>query len=185
MGKRISLRLLDPTALLSVVRLPALPMGGQNIRNGYPHFLYDSLGVSGDAVRLSKCDSGRVFLMNSMQHWWKLMRWAVAGVWLYQGLWHKIIAVDEHHLQIVASVPSYISPRFALGAIGAVETLFAVCVLGGIKKRLVSALQILLLVGMNAGGCFFAGDKIPDIPGMLTMNFVFILAIWGIGHYDS
>ena len=35
---------------------------------------------------------------------------------------------------------------------------------------------------MNAAGILFAGDKIHDIGGMLTMNLVFVLTIWGTAY---
>ncbi len=92
-----------------------------------------------------------------MKNWWCLLRLAVALVWLYQGLWHKIVAVDARHLEIVASAPRFLPPRLALG----------------------------MLVAMNAAGIWFAGDKIPDIGGMITMNLVFALAIWGLANHES
>lgn len=120
-----------------------------------------------------------------MKNWWCLLRMAVALVWLYQGLWHKIIAVDARHLEIVASAPSFLPPRLALGMIGGLETLFAISILASWRQRLFAWLQIGMLVAMNVAGIFFAGDKIPDIGGMLTMNLVFALTIWGLANHES
>lgn len=120
-----------------------------------------------------------------MKNWWCLLRAAVALVWLYQGLWHKIVAVDARHLEIVASAPSFLPPRLALGMIGGVETLFAVSILAGWRQRLFAWLQIGMLAAMNAAGILCAGDKIPDIGGMLTMNLVFALTIWGLANHDG
>lgn len=120
-----------------------------------------------------------------MKNWWCLLRVTVALVWLYQGLWHKIVAVDARHLAIVASAPSFLPPQWTLGLIGGLETLFAVSILTRWKLRLFAMLQIGMLVAMNAAGILFAGDRIPDIGGMLTMNFVFAIAIWGIGNYEN
>jgi len=120
-----------------------------------------------------------------MKNWWCLVRVAVALVWLYQGLWHKIIAVDARHLEIVASAPSFLPPRLALGMIGGLETLFAISILARLKQRLFAWLQIGMLVAMNAAGILFAGDKIPDIGGMLTMNLVFALTIWGLANHED
>ena len=120
-----------------------------------------------------------------MKNWWFLLRLAVAVVWLYQGLWHKLISVDVRHLEIVASTPSFLPPRLALGLIGVVETLFAISILSRWHQRLFAWLQISVLILMNASGILFGGDQIPDIVGMLTMNLVFALAIWGLANHES
>lgn len=120
-----------------------------------------------------------------MKNWWCLLRVAVALVWLYQGLWHKIVAVDARHLEIVASAPSFLPPRLALGMIGGLETLFAISILARWRQRLFAWMQIGMLVAMNAAGILFAGDKIPDIGGMLTMNLVFALTILGLANHES
>lgn len=119
-----------------------------------------------------------------MKNWWWLLRVAVALVWIYQGLWHKLVAVDERHLGIVASAPAFIPPRVALGLIGGLETLFAISILLRWHQRIFAWLQIGALLVMNAAGILFAGDKIPDIGGMLTMNLVFALAIWGLANHE-
>jgi uncharacterized membrane protein YphA (DoxX/SURF4 family) len=103
-------------------------------------------------------------------------------VWFYQGLWHKVLAVDARHLEIVASAPSLLPPRLALGLIGGWETLLGLAVLFRWRPRLAAWLQIGTMIGMNAAGIQFAGDQIPDIGGMLTMNLVFVLTIWGLAY---
>jgi len=119
------------------------------------------------------------------ENWWRALRTAVALVWLYQGLWLKIIAVEPRHLEIVSSVPSFVSPRIALGLIGGFESLLGLAFLLGWRLRLFAWLQIGLLVLMNTAGILFASASIPDVPGMVLMNLVFILAIWGIGHHEK
>lgn len=120
-----------------------------------------------------------------MKNWWCLLRVAVAMVWFYQGLWHKLLAVDARHLDIVASAPSILPPRLALGLIGGLETLFAISILSGWNQRIFAWLQIGMLVVMNTAGILFAGDKIPDIGGMLTMNLVFAMTIWGLANHET
>jgi hypothetical protein len=115
--------------------------------------------------------------------WWLLLRIAVALVWLWQGLWLKVIAVDPRHLEIVSAAPFGMSKHLLLGLIGAVETSFAIATLFRFRPRLFAWLQILALAAMNGCGIAFAADRIPDIGGMLAMNLVFALAIWGLGHH--
>lgn len=114
--------------------------------------------------------------------WWWCLRLSVVLVWMYQGLWHKLWAVDARHLEIVASAPSFLAPRLALGMIGAWETVLGLVVLFRWRPRPSVWLQIGTIVAMNAAGILFAGDKIPDIGGMLTMNLVFVLTIWGLAY---
>lgn len=121
--------------------------------------------------------------MNPSAKWWLFLRWAVAMVWLYQGLWLKILAVDARHLAIVASAPAFLPPRIALACIGSVETLFGVALLLRWKPHLFAWMQIATLTGMNGAGILFGGEHIADIGGMLTMNLVFALAIWGLAHH--
>ena len=121
--------------------------------------------------------------MNASAKWWLSLRWAVAAVWLYQGLWLKVLAVDARHLAIVASAPAFVPARVALACIGAVETLFGIALLLRCKPRLFAWLQIATLAGMNGAGILFGGEHITDIGGMLTMNLVFALAIWGLAHH--
>jgi uncharacterized membrane protein YphA (DoxX/SURF4 family) len=122
---------------------------------------------------------------SSEKIWWRLLRLALALVWIYQGLWHKVIAVDERHLEIVASAPSFLPPWIALGLIGGLETLFAISILLRWRQRLFAWLQIIILLAMNLAGILCASDRITDVGGMLTMNFVFALAIWGLAHYEN
>ncbi len=114
-----------------------------------------------------------------MTTYWIWMRLAIAGVWLYQGLWHKVIAVDPRHAQILAQAMGSTIGPLLLTALGLMETAFAICVLIGWKRRLAAIAQVLSLVAMNAGGLLAARDQIPDPLGMLTLNLVFALAILG------
>jgi uncharacterized membrane protein YphA (DoxX/SURF4 family) len=112
--------------------------------------------------------------------WWRALRVAVAAVWLYQGLWLKLIAPSPRHVEIVAAVPVGLPPRMVLGAIGVLETTFGLATLCCWRPRTFAWLQIGALVAMNGMGIAFAAGSIPDIGGMVTMNLVFMLAIWGL-----
>lgn len=113
--------------------------------------------------------------------YWCWLRLAIALVWLYQGAWLKVVAVDPHHLDIVEAALPFGSPRLWIGAIGAFETFLAIWFLLGWKRAWCASIQVGLLVVMNTGGILSAGGKIPDPVGMVLMNFVFALAILGAG----
>ena len=62
-----------------------------------------------------------------------LIRVAVAAVWLYEGLWCKLLRGQPHELEVVEAVP-YFGPRVGalfLMALGAVEVALGAWVLTG------------------------------------------------------
>ncbi len=107
-------------------------------------------------------------------------RAAVAAVWLYEGLWCKLLAPADRQLEIVGSLPGA-SSGLAAGAmttIGIIETAFGIIVLAGWAGRRAAAMQTAALICMNVGGLVFAGGLIPDPAGMVVHNAVFIALVW-------
>lgn len=107
-----------------------------------------------------------------------MLRAAIALVWLYQGLWHKVLAVDERHRRIVVQALGEGMGPVALGGLGLLETLLALAVLFSVRPMAIAWVQIALLAGMNAAGLLTSAKDIPDPLGMVTMNFVFVVAVW-------
>jgi hypothetical protein len=116
-----------------------------------------------------------------------LTRWAlkftIALVWLYQGLWNKFLVVrvfawDDRHLRIMQQALGAKVGDLALYGLAGLETLFALAILVSWRPLWMAGAQISLLLGMNAAGILFAASSIPDVGGMLTMNAVFCVAIW-------
>jgi uncharacterized membrane protein YphA (DoxX/SURF4 family) len=83
-----------------------------------------------------------------------LLRTSVALVWLYQGLWSKLLGGSPSQGDVVKSTLGWtrFSASSLLRAIGAIEVLLAVWVLTGYWRRLSAITQTGLLVAMNAGG---------------------------------
>ena len=109
-----------------------------------------------------------------------LIRLAVAGVWLYEGLWCKLLGGEPHQLEVVTAVPR-VGPRLArlgLTALGAVEIGMAAWVLSGVAPLPCATAQTLLLAGLNAGGLRWARHLIHDPAGMLVKNFAFLVLAW-------
>jgi len=109
-----------------------------------------------------------------------LVRCAVAAVWLYEGLWCKVLGRMPNQRAIVEAVP-YLGPvpaRTFLVALGLLESSLAVWVLSGWQPIWAALVQTGLLVGMNANGLFFARKLIHDPGGMVVKNFVFVLLVW-------
>src|SRR5512147_2505499 len=83
---------------------------------------------------------------------------AVAAVWLYEGLWCKVLGRERRQLQIVEAVPNF-GPRVGaifLTTLGLCEIGLGVWVLSGIAPGLCALAQTLLLVTLNANGLIWA-----------------------------
>jgi len=115
-------------------------------------------------------------------HWpplW-LIRIAVAAVWLYEGLWCKLLRGQPHEFEVVAAVP-YFGPRIGtpfLLTLGAVEVGLAAWTLGAVSPVACAAAQTVLLIALNGNGLLWARHIIPDPGGMIVKNFAFLVLVW-------
>jgi len=109
-----------------------------------------------------------------------LIRASVAAVWIYQGLWCKVLGNATRQQAILDSVPflNDAQAHSALMLLGAAECLLAAWVLWGRAPFGAALAQTILLAMMNAGGIAWASRIIPDAPGMLLQNFAFLLLAW-------
>jgi hypothetical protein len=109
-----------------------------------------------------------------------LIRVAVAAVWLYEGLWCKLLRGQPHEFEVVAAVPRF-GPRFGaqfLRMLGVVEVGVALWTLAAIAPILCAAFQTVLLIALNASGLLFARRIIHDPGGMIVKNFAFLMLVW-------
>jgi uncharacterized membrane protein YphA (DoxX/SURF4 family) len=109
-----------------------------------------------------------------------LIRASIALVWLYEGLWCKILGGVPRQAEVLAAAP-FIGPaaaRLALIALGLAECGIAVWVLSGRRMRQAALVQTVLLILMNAGGLVWARSQIPDPGGMIVQNLAFLVLIW-------
>jgi hypothetical protein len=105
---------------------------------------------------------------------------AVAAVWLYEGLWCKLLRGVPLQVDVVEAVP-FLGKRsgaWVLQAIGIAECGLAVWVLCGWHPCLAAVAQTGLLVTMNLGGLLWARQIIPDPAGMIVKNFAFLVLAW-------
>lgn len=109
----------------------------------------------------------------------------MALVWLYQGLWQKLLFAAPHQVEVVNSALSltYGSARTALAIIGAVEVSLAVWVLSGTRARLAALVQTALLVGMNGIGLIWGRAHIADPAGMTANNLAFLALVWCVAKW--
>lgn len=109
-----------------------------------------------------------------------LIRAAVAAVWLYEGLWCKLLRGQPHEFAVAEAVP-YFGPRIGtrvLLALGVVEVALAGWTLTAAEPVLCASVQTGLLVALNANGLLWARHLIPDPAGMVIKNFAFLVLTW-------
>ncbi|HEX3128242.1 MAG TPA: DoxX-like family protein [Thermoanaerobaculia bacterium] len=110
----------------------------------------------------------------------RIARLAVALVWLYQGLWCKLLGGCPGHRAIVEAMP-WLGPgggAILLAGLGLLETGLAAWVLSGWRLRAAALVQTILLVAMNGGGLLWGREHIADPGAMLTQNFAFLTLAW-------
>jgi uncharacterized membrane protein YphA (DoxX/SURF4 family) len=112
---------------------------------------------------------------------------AVAGVWLYHGLWCKLLGRCPDQVDVVAAVPGLRGDRAkaVLLGIGLVETTLAVWVVSGRRPRAAAAAGTALVAGMNAGGLVFGRRHIPAVNTMLVENAGFLALAWLAAEQDA
>ena len=109
-----------------------------------------------------------------------LVRGAVAGVWVYEGLWCKLLGGDPNQVRVVEAVPKW-GPKFGrtfLTALGLVELGLGLWALSGYQPLGCAAVQTALLFTLNANGLLWSRHLIHDPAGMVVKNFAFIVLAW-------
>ena len=109
-----------------------------------------------------------------------LLQSAVAAVWLYEGLWCKVLGRSRHEFEVVEQVPflAASTAHMLLRVLGIVETALGVWVLAGWQPIGAAIAQTALLVGLNSAGIYFSRQRIPDPAGMLVKNAAFLVLAW-------
>lgn len=109
-----------------------------------------------------------------------LIRAAVAAVWLYEGLWCKLLRGQPHELKVVQAVPHFGPANGAvfLRVLGLAEVALAVWALSATAALACAQAQTLLLVALNGSGLLWARHIIHDPAGMIVKNFAFLVLVW-------
>ncbi|NND70555.1 MAG: hypothetical protein HKN43_03150 [Rhodothermales bacterium] len=109
-----------------------------------------------------------------------LIRGAVAAVWLYEGLWCKLMRGEPREFEVVRAVPRF-GPRFGapfLMILGVAEVAIAIWVLSGFEPVYCAIVQTVLLVALNINGLIWSRHIIHDPRGMVIKNFAFLVLAW-------
>lgn len=116
-----------------------------------------------------------------------LIRLSIAAVWIYEGLWCKLLGRLPSQLAIVEEVPRF-TAGFAtrlLRFLGIAEVLLALWVLSGIASPLCAVAQVAFLVVLNCNGLLWARKLIHDPAGMVIKNIAFLLLVWINGAWAA
>jgi len=116
-----------------------------------------------------------------------LIRVAVAAVWIYEGLWCKLLRGQPHELEVVRAAP-YFGPRvgaFFLQTLGLVEVGLGIWTASAVAPLQCAIAQTSLLVALNAGGLLFARRIIHDPGGKVVKNFAFLVLVWVMAGLPS
>ena len=112
-----------------------------------------------------------------------VIRASVAAVWLYEGLWCKVMGRVQSQVEVVKAVPRF-GPRFGatfLKVLGIAEIALAAWVVAGIAPGVCAITQTALLVVLNANGLIWARRIIHEPVGMIVKNTAFLVLVWVCG----
>jgi uncharacterized membrane protein YphA (DoxX/SURF4 family) len=112
-----------------------------------------------------------------------VIRISVAAVWIYEGLWCKLLGRMQSQLQVVQAVPR-LGPLFGsavLKAVGVVEVALGAWVISGIAPGTCAIAETALLAVLNVNGLLWARRLIHDPAGMVIKNISFLLLAWVCG----
>ncbi len=135
--------------------------------------------MSDEAPIPSALPDGLVRMIALLPPFW-LIRFAVAAVWLYEGLWCKLLGGEPHQLPSSRRRPASIrAPARSSSSFSAQwKSLLALWALSAVAPIPCAAVQTLLLVSLNAGGLIWARRIIHDPAGMVVKNFAFLVLVW-------
>jgi len=108
-------------------------------------------------------------------------------VWLYHGLWCKLLERCPDQLAVVADAPVVGGrrARTSLRALGLVEVALAGWVLSARRPRGAARAETALLLAMNAGALAFARRHIAQPEALLAENAVFLALAWWAAVNDE
>ncbi|MGJ8632777.1 MAG: DoxX-like family protein [Luteolibacter sp.] len=102
----------------------------------------------------------------------------IASVWIFHGLFSKVLnGIPRHNLIVERILGSDLAP-IATPFIGFLEISLGLWVLTGILKKLNATIQTLALISMNTLEIILAQDLLISAPGMVALNLCFIALIW-------
>ncbi len=138
------------------------------------------MGTVIGALRALPAFSRPALMIPLLPPFW-LIRFAVAAVWLYEGLWCKLLGRERRQLQIVEAVPRWgprVGARF-LKLLGAVEVDARPV---GVERCAVDPVRgrpdCSCSSRSTPPACCGRGGLIHEPAGMVVKNFAFLVLVW-------
>lgn len=113
------------------------------------------------------------------------VRVVIAAVWIFHGLYSKILDGIPRHRMIVGQILGEDYARPLAFLIGVGEILLGLWVLSGRRTFACAMLQTLALVTMNTLEILFARDLLISAPGMVALNLLLLGSAWWLAQRDS
>jgi len=107
-----------------------------------------------------------------------LVQIAIGCVWIFHGLYSKVLNGIPRHRQIVERVLGKNVGQFATKVIGVLEVLLGLWVFSGWERVSCAGVQTLAIAGMNTLEIIFAADLLISAVGMLFLNVGFLTLVW-------
>ena len=111
----------------------------------------------------------------------KFLTYAIAAVWLVNGLFSKVLNFVPRHEQIVGRILDDQYSRLLIVLIGFSEILMAIWILTKFKSRLNAIAQIAIVATMN----ILEFILVPDLLLWGRLNIVFAFIFIGLVYYNE
>ena len=109
----------------------------------------------------------------------------IGVVWVFHGLYSKILNGVPRHQMIVGRVLGDTLARPATRAIGCMEILLGLWVFSGVGRVECAAVQTVAIVAMNFLEIKLARDLLISAAGMVILNLGFLALIWHWALWDT
>jgi len=102
----------------------------------------------------------------------------IGSVWVFHGLYSKILNGIPRHRMIVAKILGSANARSATLAIGFLELLLGVWVFTGWYSAPCAVIQTAAIISMNMLEIALAAELLISAIGMVALNMGFLALIW-------
>ncbi len=102
----------------------------------------------------------------------------IASVWVFHGLYSKLLDGIPRHAQIVARILGEDISHLVTIAVGISEILLGLWAWSGRYRTANATVQTVAIISMNTLEITFARDLLISAPGMLALNLVFLSVVW-------
>lgn len=106
------------------------------------------------------------------------LRFPIAAVWIFHGLYSKLLGGIPRHEMIVGRVLGETHARWGITAVGLLEIALGLWILTGRNRITCAAIQTAAIVAMNTIEILLARDLLISAPGMIALNAMFLSLVW-------